>query len=284
MAQIATITVETAGGPVDLPVYEPGDSGSNRLEAFRVQTASGPGFVPLAAVDEADRPYLRVQTSSGVRAVDTSASGIPDSGISRYKLEQNVSDSWGTNDGVDNTSAGYTTDAASGDYAKQFDGNDWIDLGSANLNPKQMSIAFYVKFSDLSDTRRQVSRWTDPSFAYTTLWTGSEYRFAINTQSGNQYNTDDTSFTPSTGTWYHMTFTFDGDAARIYIDGSETVENTSPSSESIVQDDNGTAIGRDAAGQGSQYHAGDMDDVRLYKKGLTATEVSNLFNTGSITG
>lgn len=79
MAQIATITVETAGGPVDLPVYEPGDSGSGRLEAFRVQTASGPGFVPLAAVDEADRPYLRVQTSSGVRAVDTSASGIPDS-------------------------------------------------------------------------------------------------------------------------------------------------------------------------------------------------------------
>ena len=81
MAQIATITVETAGGPVDLPVYEPGDSGSKRIEAFRVQTASGPGFVPLAAVDEADRPYLRVQTANGVKAVDTSASGIPDSGV-----------------------------------------------------------------------------------------------------------------------------------------------------------------------------------------------------------
>lgn len=89
MAQIATITVETAGGPVDLPVYEPGDSGSNRLEAFRVQTASGPGFVPLAAVDEADRPYLRVQTSSGVRAVDTSASGIPDSVVDNFEDKSN---------------------------------------------------------------------------------------------------------------------------------------------------------------------------------------------------
>ena len=94
MAQIATITVETAGGPVDLPVYEPGDSGSNRLEAFRVQTASGPGFVPLAAVDEADRPYLRVQTSSGVRAVDTSASGIPDSVVHQYLKDGFTTDNW----------------------------------------------------------------------------------------------------------------------------------------------------------------------------------------------
>ena len=80
MAQIGTVKVETAGGPVELPVYELGDSGSNRIEAFRVQTASGPGFVPLTDVSAADRPYLRVQTGNGVKAFDTSASGIPDSG------------------------------------------------------------------------------------------------------------------------------------------------------------------------------------------------------------
>jgi len=83
MAQIGTVKVETAGGPVELPVYELGDSGSNRVEAFRVQTASGPGFVPLTDVSAADRPYLRVQTGNGVKAFDTSASGIPDSAVSR---------------------------------------------------------------------------------------------------------------------------------------------------------------------------------------------------------
>ena len=83
MAQIGTVKVETAGGPVELPVYELGDSGSNRVEAFRVQTASGPGFVPLTDVSAADRPYLRVQTANGVKAFDTSASGIPDSVVSR---------------------------------------------------------------------------------------------------------------------------------------------------------------------------------------------------------
>lgn len=83
MAQIGSVKVETPSGPIELPVYAIGDSGSNRIESLRVQTASGPGFIPLTDVSAADRPYIRVQTGAGVKAVDTSASGIPDSEVSR---------------------------------------------------------------------------------------------------------------------------------------------------------------------------------------------------------
>jgi len=69
--------VSTARTPEDVWTRRYGRSASSTA-------ASGTNPGPLAAVDEADRPYLRVQTSSGVRAVDTSASGIPDIGIYHF--------------------------------------------------------------------------------------------------------------------------------------------------------------------------------------------------------
>jgi len=126
MAQIGTVKVETAGGPVELPVYELGDSGSNRVEAFRVQTASGPGFVPLTEVSAADRPYLRVQTANGVKAFDTSASGIPDSALYRYPIferssstiEESINNEDATANGTTNVSGNWIEG-----YAESGDGS-----------------------------------------------------------------------------------------------------------------------------------------------------------------
>jgi len=123
MAQIGTVKVETPNGPVELPVYELGDSGSNRVEAFRVQTASD--------VSAADRPYLRVQTGNGVKAFDTSASGIPDSGDlhARYDFSEEdgslpITDQ--TGNGYDLVSGTYSGVGASinGVQAGDFDGAD----------------------------------------------------------------------------------------------------------------------------------------------------------------
>jgi len=140
MAQIGTIKVETAGGPVELPVYELGDSGSNRVEAFRVQTASGPGFVPLAAVDEADRPYLRVQTANGVKAVDTSASGIPDS-VLYYKIgvgdngTNTLTDSNGSNDATSTGSFVWVNDTSVRfDYYVELDGANYAEISNRAIS------------------------------------------------------------------------------------------------------------------------------------------------------
>lgn len=86
MAQIGTVRLETQNsGVVDVPVFEPGDSASGIYEFVRVETASGPGFIPVTDPVDATYPYLRVQSqNNGIVAVtDTPGSDIPDTVVSR---------------------------------------------------------------------------------------------------------------------------------------------------------------------------------------------------------
>ncbi|MBU6232463.1 hypothetical protein KGP36_07555, partial [Patescibacteria group bacterium] len=39
-------------------------------------------------------------------------------------------------------------------------------------------------------------------------------------------------------------------------------------------------IGRQAAGGGSRYYTGTVDDVRMYSRALSAAEVKQLYNSG----
>lgn len=73
MAQIGTIRIETGAGPVDVPVFEQGDSGSTVIEAWRVETPSGVGFVPLAPTADATNDFLRVETGQGTYGLHDSA-------------------------------------------------------------------------------------------------------------------------------------------------------------------------------------------------------------------
>jgi len=298
MAQIATITVETAGGPVDLPVYEPGDSGSNRLEAFRVQTASGPGFVPLAAVDEADRPYLRVQTSSGVRAVDTSASGIPDSGVMRLTFNNEDTDSgtsfdsWGDNDGNINgattgiTGANQTYDTAE---AYSFTTDDYVVV--PNSTALQLgtaaTIAFWVYLDDTANYGFVSKQDAGGSFT-NDHWTtelnpsGPNPRFFV--ERGNTDNRAEADVSLNSQQWYHIIIAIDyGTEVHFYVDGSSTGKTSTISTWGTsldVSDDLWIGQEKDFG----RALEGDMDDVRIYDKVLSSTEASNLYNTGSIGG
>ena len=74
MAQIGTIKLETGSGPVEVPVFDTGDSGSDVYEFVRVQTSSGTGFIPVVEPADASFPYLRVQSQNqGIVAVHNEA-------------------------------------------------------------------------------------------------------------------------------------------------------------------------------------------------------------------
>lgn len=78
MAQIGTIGLETQNnGTVQVPVFDTADAGSDVHTMWRVQTASGTGFIPLVDPTDAAFPYLRVQSQNhGVVAVHKEASLI----------------------------------------------------------------------------------------------------------------------------------------------------------------------------------------------------------------
>jgi len=306
MAQIATITVETAGGPVDLPVYEPGDSGSNRLEAFRVQTASGPGFVPLAAVDEADRPYLRVQTSSGVRAVDTSASGIPDSALTQdlvawYRFEDgdardyassdefpNVT--WGDSTAHDGTvrpntsflSSNGVTDFENGSNSSSIEMFDNNSDSGINLGPISLSSHTKMIWFNLDDSSGIMPVFGGNGF------NPSKFTL-IHIEDGElQYVFDDgnTSFDQivttsiATNTYNHAAITYDAayssNNASLYLNGN-LVGTATKSGGLQVMGDTDEAIGFFAEVTETIFN-GTVDDARIYNRALTDAEISDIYN------
>ena len=73
---------------------------------------------------------------------------------------------------------------------------------------------------------------------------------------------------PSLNTWHHYVYSFDGTSNRLYIDGVEKTRTTTAPDSSPVSNARIGAIYNNA-----ENFAGDVDDVRIYGRAITAAEV-----------
>jgi len=88
------------------------------------------------------------------------------------------------------------------------------------------------------------------------------------------YTTDHTNNTTITlNRWHHVVVDSNAGAVTYYLDG--VADGTSAAAASF----NGNAIGADNTTRGESF-VGNMDDVRLYSRALSATEVSELYKEG----
>lgn len=218
-------------------------------------------------------------------------STAPNSGISRWKFEQDVTDSWDGNDGTDNTSAGFTSIATVGNYAKSFDAadNDVVKVSDdTSLNfgsSESFSVSMWVKIDDLSSDRTLLEKRTGSGNNFT----GYQLK-AESTNSNFQFISDDGGSTGKasggsaiTGTFIHLVGVTDhsNSEVRLYVDGSLT----DTVAQSLGQISNSVDLHIGAyQNVSAEYHVGDIDDSRIYSKALSDSEVSNLYNTGSISG
>jgi len=205
-------------------------------------------------------------------------SAIPDSGVSRWEYEQDVTDSWGDNDGTDNTSAGYTTDAEVGSYAKSFDGSDdYVTVPELTVFDGSFSLAGWMYFDDVSSDASLATGDKDTGgggMPWALWWDPGSDAWRIFDGSSSVYS----SSTASTGIWYHLCWTHDGSTSTLYVDA------TDEGSGSLSPSASGTTDIIGAADTSAKLIDGALDDIRLYDKELTSTEVENLYNTGSIDG
>jgi hypothetical protein len=146
MAQLGTIKVQTDSGIVDVPVFDVGDSGGSTLEALRVQTDQGEGFIALVDPADASRPYLRIQTDSGIKAVNNKASlapPLPPSAVHDYDAKtisandgdsiSSISDSIGNKD-LSGSGAIYDASSFNGNPSLSFSGGTGLSATSYNLS------------------------------------------------------------------------------------------------------------------------------------------------------
>jgi len=76
---------------------------------------------------------------------------------------------------------------------------------------------------------------------------------------------------PTTGTWHHVAYTWDGATNRLYVDGAAVTPTATSHDSGAVTD---AFLGATSASAG--FYNGSLDEVRVYDRALTAQEVNTL--------
>jgi hypothetical protein len=76
------------------------------------------------------------------------------------------------------------------------------------------------------------------------------------------------------GQWQHIAYTWDGTTERVYIDGTQ--QASSPTPGALSYDTRDLYIGCDYSGGTSRPFSGILDELQIYNRALSATEIQAL--------
>ncbi|HEU4687524.1 MAG TPA: putative Ig domain-containing protein [Vicinamibacterales bacterium] len=173
--------------------------------------------------------------------------------------------------------------------AVSLDGvDDYVAVPTLDVSGTGLTITGWVKSSSFSTSidQRFVSKSTD---------TAEQNHYWMLGQTNNGQNllrfrlktgTTTTTLVASTGdlpigAWYHVAATYDGSMMRIYLNGAEVgaVQKTGALASNAAVPVN---IGRSPDGSNAMH--GSIDDVRIYARALSASEISAVSNTPDTAG
>jgi hypothetical protein len=179
-----------------------------------------------------------------------------------------------------------------GAYALDFDGsNDWVNAGtstSLDMGTGDYSVSAWVKTPGghgggegiLIMSGGNTSTVNGIWFAMLdsndspAVWVSNGSSYVVNQFGGSQAIQDNA--------WHHVAWVWDRDVGnRMYIDGALNTSNTVINSNNIITDHTFIIGGRDPGEGVTGKFIGSIDDVRVYKRALSATEVSALYNGGA---
>lgn len=169
--------------------------------------------------------------------------------------------------------------------AYSFDGiDDFVDVGnSSSLNLGQgtpfspFSISAWFKLDSLSGVNAMgIINWgeqTNTKRRSIIIWNNRIYFSGYGTSSNL-----DSGVTVTTGIWYHAVAIVDSSKyAQVYVNG--VLKNASTLTLNDFNFANGTSIGKTRAIPQELFN-GTIDDVAVFNRSLSATEVSNLYYDG----
>lgn len=268
MVQLGTIKIQTPNGAKEIPVWEPSDVQNPEL---RVGTPNGVGALNLKDPSQADLDQIRVQTASGTMAISNAVA--VDAQVSRYALDGNVDDSWGSNDGTNN-GVSFVNDAIYGQAGELNSADsDYIDLGFGSSFVGTDSFTF-SSWVNLSDTSNEVIIGNyDGSTGVIHRVNNGSYELWIDGNSNLEFGTY------NTGNWVHFVTTRDSGGDIVFYENGEKIATTNDAGDG--DSSHNFAIGRHSASNTGANLDGKVDDIRIYDRALTSEEVEKLFNRGS---
>jgi len=209
--------------------------------------------------------------------------------LAHYRLDEGVgstaADSAGSNDGL-LAGPAWSADSADGSpYSLDFDGvDDRVDLGLLDLDSPGMTLACWLRLDGVqARDARLISKATGVQAAQhywmlSTIFSGGvpTLRFRLKT-SGSTATLIGTGGALSIGTWTHIAAVYDGAAMRLFQDGVEI--GSLPKTGAIdVAPGVSVSLGSQPVGAGQQFLDGGLDDVRIYRRALSAAEIGALIS------
>ncbi len=180
----------------------------------------------------------------------------------------------GTNDGTLNGDATVVNDAERGEVLS-LDGNgDYLQINNTFGDSQDITIGGWVNLSGSSSGRAEFISIDDR--VHIALDDASGIKGSVQTAPGVWTDLHSNQFIAGTG-WHQITYVFDGtnDVHRLYIDG---VEVASAANTNTIDYTGATTtyIGRHPSTSPSWDLEGMVDDVRIYDRALTASEIADI--------
>lgn len=142
----------------------------------------------------------------------------------------------------------------------------------------QYSVAAWVWISETATTRQTIVARGDGAPISLFVETDGRLGARIRTSgpAATFYSTDPLEITH----WHHVAATYQNGAFKLYVNGVEDVSEACTGAPSVftIYLTIGSAVGSGYPAAGGQYFHGMIDDVRIYNRVLTSSEVATLFS------
>lgn len=203
--------------------------------------------------------YYRLDDASGTSAAD--ATGLGNTGT------------------LTNTPT-WTTGKINGALSFAAASNQYVDCGTA-LNPAAISYSAWINATSFPNSYNAIVARQGSANHFSLLLVKSTGKLAIYMGNGAallDYDGTGTN-TLSTSTWYHIVCTYDSTAGLVgYVNGSS--DGTAAANGTLTTDAVSTYIGENPTFSTRGFN-GIIDEVGIWNRALTSTEVTTLYNGGT---
>jgi Tfp pilus assembly protein PilE len=202
-----------------------------------------------------------------------------------WKLNGNTDDSIGIDDGTGSNISPTTSQNGLPNGAYVFNGSSseiTIPDSTSTSPTAAVTVSAWARPASIpASTKGIVSKdisgtIANPPYALQLIAAG--FNWTIDNAANTTITVSCSNVTPTAGTWYHLTGTFDGSLMRIYVNGTQC---TNTASQTDIGDTTGLLrIGQQKTGQ-NRWFDGTIDDVRIYNRALPLSEIQTIYTGGA---